>query len=133
MISLLVFELCTFVHNCAQKLGAIEIQRVLMGLWYTNLNQSHPLAKQRFETIITERNNIAGWSSPVAREAHNRLIHTHLSACLNTLNTGIFSHGADVLTDLFLCTVHNFLNSKHLSCRLPLVYSGFRAFTRVQI
>ena len=71
MILLLVFEFCTILHNFAQKLGAIEIQRLLMGLWYTILNQSHPLAKQRFETIITERNNIAGWSSPVAREAHN--------------------------------------------------------------
>ena len=133
MISLLVFEFCTILHNFAQKLGAIEIQRVLMGLWYTNVNQSHPLAKQRFETIITERTNIAGWSSPVAREAHNRLIHTHLSACLNTLNTGIFSHVADVLTDLFLCNLHNYLNSFCLRGRLRLVYSGFRAFPRVQL
>ena len=71
MILLLVFEFCTILHNFAQKLGAIEIQRVLMGFWYTNVHQSHPLVKQRFETIITEQNNIAGWSSPVAREAHN--------------------------------------------------------------
>ena len=38
---------------------------------YKDIPTTNPLVGVLNEAIVTLRNNIAGWSSPVAREAHN--------------------------------------------------------------